>query len=122
MEEKMEVRIMSDKFCLTSSLREHLDRRLQFSFSGVHNNILLVVVRLRDLNGPRGGSDMMCQIHVTIPGCPQIVIKEVQEDMYGAIDLTVRRSAYRAQRLLSQKRQLKKRGRVLLPVMQLKGA
>ena len=118
----MDVRIPNDKFCLTPWLREHLDRRLQFSFSGVHNNILHVVVRLRDLNGPRGGSDMMCQIHVTIPGCPEIVIKEVQEDLYAAIDLAVRRAAHRAERLLLQRRQARKRRRVFIPAMQLKGA
>lgn len=114
----MEVRILTDKFCLTSSLREHLDRRMQFSFSGVHNNILLVVVRLRDLNGPRGGSDMMCQILVTIPGCPEVVIKEVHENMYTAIDFAVQRASYRAERLLSQRRQARKRRHVLIPGLQ----
>lgn len=111
----MEVRIMSDKFCLTPSLRDHLDRRAQFSFSGVHNNILLVVVRLRDLNGPRGGNDMMCQILVTIPGCPGVVIKEVHEDMYTAIDTAFQRAAYRAERLLAQKRQVRGRRRIFIP-------
>lgn len=118
----MEVRILSDKFGLTPSLREYLERRLQFSFSGVHNNISLVVVRLRDLNGPRGGSDMMCQILVTIPGCPEIVIKEVQEDMYAAIDFAVQRAAYQAERQLTQRQQAKRRGPVYFPAMQLKGA
>ncbi|MDQ9168953.1 HPF/RaiA family ribosome-associated protein [Oxalobacteraceae bacterium R-40] len=118
----MEVRILNDKFGLTPSLRESLERRLQFSFSGVHNNILLVVVRLRDLNGPRGGSDMMCQILVTIPGCPEIVIKEVREDMYAAIDLAIQQAACQAKRLLSQRQQVGKRRRVFIPAMQLKGA
>jgi putative sigma-54 modulation protein len=115
---EVEVRIFNDKFCLTSSLREHLDRRLQYSFSGVHNNILLAYIRLRDLNEPRGGSDMMCEILVTIPGCPAIVIREVHEDMYTAINFAVERAAHRAKRLLLQRRQVKKRRRVFIPGLQ----
>lgn len=116
----MEVRILSDKFCLTPSLREHVARRLKFAFSGVHNTIRLVIVRLRDLNGPRGGSDMMCQILVTIPGRPEIVIKEVQKDMYAAIDFAAQRASYRAERFHMQKRQSNKLPHFFLREMQLK--
>lgn len=107
----MEVRILNDRFCLTPSLREHLERRLQTTFSGAHDNILFVIVRLRDLNGPRGGSDMMCQLLITVPGYPQIVINELQEDMRNAIDVAARRAAYRVQRVLSLKRLAGRAGR-----------
>ncbi|MGV3740978.1 MAG: HPF/RaiA family ribosome-associated protein [Burkholderiaceae bacterium] len=98
------MRVLNDKFCLTPSLREHLERRMQLSFSGVHDNILLVAVRLRDLNGPRGGSDMMCQLLITVPGCPQIVVNELQEDMRSAIDAAARRAAHRVSRVIALKR------------------
>lgn len=114
----MEVRIMTDKFCLTPSLRDYLNRKLQFSFAGVRNNILLAVIRLRDLNGPRGGRDMQCQILVTMPGCPEVVIKEVQEDMYNAIDVAAERAAYRAERLQMQRREVRKRRRIDIPGLQ----
>lgn len=111
----MEARIMTDKFCLTPSLRGYLDRKLQFSFSGVHNNIPLTVVRLRDLNGPRGGRDKQCQILISLSGCPEVVIKKVHEDMYTAIDNAVKRAAYRAERLLMRRREVRMHERFVIP-------
>jgi ribosome-associated translation inhibitor RaiA len=59
---------------------------------------------LRDLNGPRGGRDKLCQVSITIPGCPTVLVKEVQENMYCAIDRAVKRAAYRAIRILMRRR------------------
>lgn len=100
----MQVMMVADEFALTPSLRDHLERRLRSAFSPVRNKIRSVAVRLRDLNGPRGGRDMLCQVSVTMPGQPEVVVREVQEDMYGAIDLAVKRAAYRAVRIMSRKR------------------
>ena len=99
----MELQMVADEFSLTPSLREHLEHRLRSAFAPARTRISRIAVRLRDLNGPRGGRDMLCQVCVRIPGRPEVVIKEVQEDMYAAIDLAVKRAAYRARRLLTRK-------------------
>ncbi len=99
----MNVHMVAQEFFLTPSLREHLDRRLRFAFSGARDRIARIVVRLRDLNGPRGGRDKLCQVSVIMPGRPEVVIREVQEDMYNAIDRAVKRAAYRATRLITRK-------------------
>ncbi len=99
----MNVQIISQEFSLTASLRDRLERRLHFAFSHARSKIVRIVVRLRDLNGARGGRDKVCQVSVTIPGQPEVVIREVQEDMYYAIDSAVKRAAYRAIRLLTRK-------------------
>jgi putative sigma-54 modulation protein len=100
----MRVRMVSQKFSITSALHDYLERRLQFAFSPVRNQISEVAVKLRDLNGPRGGQDMMCQIVVNIPGSPEIIIKEVQGNLYTAIDSAVRRTAYRAMEILARRK------------------
>ncbi|WP_019140152.1 HPF/RaiA family ribosome-associated protein [Noviherbaspirillum massiliense] len=102
----MNVQMVANDFSLTPSLRDYLERRLRFAFTPVRDRITAVAVRLRDLNGPRGGRDMLCQVCVSMPGQPEVVIKEVQEDMYAAIDLAVKRAAYRAIRLVMRKRQV----------------
>ncbi|GAA4015904.1 HPF/RaiA family ribosome-associated protein [Actimicrobium antarcticum] len=92
----MDVQMVAQEFSLTPSLRQHLERRLAFAFSHASRHVMRIVVRLRDLNGPRGGRDMVCQISVTMPGRPGMVIREVNDNMYQAIDGAVRRAAYRA--------------------------
>jgi ribosomal subunit interface protein len=102
----MEFQMVANEFSLTPSLRDHLEQRLRSAFSPLSDKIAKIAVRLRDLNGPRGGRDMLCQVCVTMPGRPEVVIKEVQEDMYAAIDLAVKRAAYRALRLMTRSRKL----------------
>jgi hypothetical protein len=47
---KMDAPLLTNQVRLTSSPRKHLDRSLQSAFSGVHDNILLVIVHLHDLS------------------------------------------------------------------------
>ena len=100
----MQVQFVSKEFELTPSLREHLARRLQRAFVSLHNRIQSVSVRLYDLNGPKGGRDMLCQVAVIIPGRPTVLIKDVQEDMYAAIDSAFRRASYRVTQLVTRQR------------------
>ena len=100
----MQVRMVSHDFSITSALRDYLERRVNFAFSPVRDQISEVAVRLRDLNGPRGGRDMMCQIVVGLPGGSEIIIKDVREDLYAAIDSAVRRAAYRLMEILARRK------------------
>ncbi len=105
----MQIHMVSKEFSLTPSLRDYLERRLRSAFSPAHRKMVSIAVRLRDLNGPRGGCDMLCQVSVTMPGKPEVVVKEVQENMYNAIDRAVKRAAYRAVQIMTRKRLAVKR-------------
>lgn len=100
----MQVQLAANEFALTPSLRDFLEQRLRAAFGPARHKIAAIAVRLRDLNRPQGGRDMVCQVSVKIPGAPGVVVNEVQEDMHAAIDLAVRRAAYRAIRLLTRHR------------------
>lgn len=100
----MEVQMVAREFSLTLPLQHHLQRRLNFAFSHARSRVARIVVRLRDLNGPRGGADKLCQVSVVMPGRPQVVVCEVREDMYHAIDRAIKRAAYRATRLIRRQR------------------
>ncbi|MGV3743445.1 MAG: HPF/RaiA family ribosome-associated protein [Burkholderiaceae bacterium] len=100
----MHIHMVANEFWMTPSLREYLESRAHFAFSALRSRAVRISVRLRDLNGPKGGRDMMCQVSVAIPGQPEVVVKDVQEDMYAAIDKAVKRAAYRATRIIMRKR------------------
>lgn len=99
----MDVQMVAKEFSLSPSLREHIARRLRFAFARTQHKVGRIIIRLRDLNGPRGGRDKVCQVSVELTGRPEVVISEVQENMYNAIDNAVKRAAYRAMRIVNRK-------------------
>jgi len=57
------------------------------------------VVRLSDINGPRGGNDKRCRIKVPLAGRQDVVIEDTEADLYVAID----RAADRTERALARR-------------------
>jgi len=99
----MQIDIQALNIPLSDELREYVKRRLYFAIGGKDETIQRVNVRLSDINGPRGGKDMCCHIQVSIAKSPDIVIKDVAEDLHTAVD----RAAGRAGRTLARQLQRK---------------
>jgi putative sigma-54 modulation protein len=97
----MQVSIQSRSFALTDALRNHVQTRLGFNFSRTSNRVQLIQVRLSDLNGPRGGIDKRCSINVCMEGLPDVVVEDIQADMYHAIDRAADRAARTVMRRLA---------------------
>ena len=95
----MHIDIQARGFTLTRGLREHAERRLRFAFGSARPEVVRISVRLSDDNGPRGGEDMRCRIHVGMAGAPAVVIEDTETDLYLAID----RAADRAGRTVARR-------------------
>ena len=103
----MQTQIQARGFPLTESLRRHAERRLDFAIGSMQGRLRSVSVRLSDENGPRGGHDKLCLIHVSVPGAAPVVIEDVESDLYVAID----RAADRLGRALARRLQRQHRER-----------
>jgi|SRR5210317_1740065 putative sigma-54 modulation protein len=99
----MQIAIQAHGLSLTDALEKHVQDRLRFTFSRVAGRVRRVLVTLSDINGPRGGIDKRCLIEVRLDGLPSIVIQDIQEDLYIAID----RAAGRASRSVMRRLALK---------------
>jgi hypothetical protein len=55
--------------------RAYIRRRLGEKLGKYSSSIERVTVRVRDVNGPRGGVDLMCRIKVVLSGLPSIVVE-----------------------------------------------
>lgn len=86
------------------SLREHVERRCHFAFSRLAGEIASVVVRVDDVNGPRGGVDKRCRLQLTGPHVGSLHVEETAEDFYGAIDRLMDRAARAAIRAVHRGR------------------
>ena len=95
----MQIDIQARNFSLTDAMRNHAERRLRFALTRSDVHIQCVVLRLSDINGPRGGADKRCHLQVVLEGLPDVVIEDIQVDLYLAID----RAADRAGRTVARK-------------------
>ena len=106
----MKIDIQARDFRLTDSMLTYVKDRINYLFSSRFNQIQKITVRLSDVNGPRGGMDKRCQVKVTLPRLNQIVIDDVQADLYVAIframDRASRTVNRRITRLQHKKRKL----------------
>jgi len=98
-EDAMQIDIKTHGFPLTDALRSHAQRRLLYALSGFDEQIQRVVVRLRDINGPKGGRDKLCRLQLVLTGRPDLVVEDVEADLYVAID----RASDRAGRTLARR-------------------
>jgi ribosomal subunit interface protein len=107
----MQIDIQARVFSLTDALRSYAERRLCSTLTCCDDHIRRVVMRLSDINGPRGGEDKRCHLQVVLDGLPDVVIEDIEADLYVAIDRatdragrTLVRKTDRQQSLLRQSR------------------
>jgi len=102
----MQVDIQARSFTLTKALKSYVEKKLKSALSGYgrHRHFKRAVIRLSDINGPRGGEDKLCQIQVMLAGSPDIIIKNTEQDMYAAIDLATQRAGHAIVRRFDRQR------------------
>ena len=101
----MQIFIQAHGFELTAALREHVERRIHFALGRTAEHIHKVSVRLSDLNGPRGGEDKRCRILVTVAAAPELLIEDIEPDLYVAIDRAADRAGRTLARQLARQRE-----------------
>ncbi len=87
----MHLDVQSRGFSLSEALAAYVKRRLISAVSAHDQHIQLVRVRLSDINGPRGGVDKSCLLHIELAGTASVTVRETSADMYAAIDKATER-------------------------------
>jgi len=100
----MQIDIQARNFILTEAIRLYTERRLGFALGVRDEYIQRVIVRLSDINGPRGGSDKCCQVHVVLTHLADVIIEDTETDLYVAIDRATDRAGRTVGRRLARQR------------------
>lgn len=100
----MQIAIHAHGFTITEALREHVASRLQQAFGCCADRISRIMVRLSDINGPRGGVDKRCQIQARLATLADVVIEDTEANLYVAIDRATERAGRTAVRHLTRQR------------------
>ena len=85
------------------AIRELLGRRL----GKYARSIERVTVRLRDVNGPRGGVDRVCTVKVVLIGRPSVVIEKTATSVDAAFRLALSGAERGVARSLQRRRNAK---------------
>jgi len=101
----MQIEIQARNFSLTRAMRVYIERRMGFALNRCYRHVNRILVRLYDINGPRGGNDKSCHLEVFLPG-QAVVVEDTEADLYVAIN----RASSRAGRTVM--RQLRRRRRI----------
>ena len=101
----MQLNIRANGFELTAGLREHAERRLRFALDWARHEVSKVSMSLSDINGPRGGNDKRCQVRISLPHVREVVIEDIDADLYVAIDRAVDRTERTIARRLERLRE-----------------
>ncbi len=75
----------------TQELREYVMRRIGFQLSRFGDKLSGVVVRIADINGPKGGVDKECQVTVHGAQIGTSTLTELGTTSFGAVDAAVER-------------------------------
>lgn len=101
----MQMDIQSHGFSLTDGIRDYVMKHLAYALAHGDESIMRVIVRLSDINGPRGGDDKRCLIEVRIKAAPAVVIEDTEADLYRAIDRAAERAGRTLARRLARQRE-----------------
>ncbi len=101
----MNLQIQAQDFILTDGLRRHVATRLEYALNHGRDIVTRIVVRLSDINGPRGGVDKCCGIEVRLKGASALVVEDTQTDLYVAINRASERIGRTFDRRLARQRE-----------------
>lgn len=85
----MNIETRAKHLTLSDALREHIRQKLELVARRFGTRVDGVVVRLTDVNGPRGGSDKRCRILVRKASQPSFVVQALCADAYDAVTQAV---------------------------------
>ena len=109
----MQIDIQTRGFSLTNALLEYSQRRVLGAMAYISGHVNRVVIRLSDINGPRGGADKCCHVQVALAGMPDVIVEDTEIDMYTAIDRAIDRARRTAVRKVDRQHTLLKQRQFL---------
>lgn len=96
--------IRVDGLALDDEDRDYIRRRLGEKLARYTKFVERVSVRLRDINGPRGGVDVQCRIKVVLSGLPSIMVEHQAAAFRPALTAALLAAEQAVRRALQRKR------------------
>ena len=105
----MKIELRCDGLPATTKLHLHVRRRLGQALGRFRDRVQWARVWLKDVNGPRGGTDKQCLVQVRVKGASDIILQEREADAHRAFDRAAARVVYALMRQLGRQRRAVRR-------------
>jgi ribosome-associated translation inhibitor RaiA len=89
---------------LSREERSYIRRKVGLKLGKYSRAIERVTVRLRDVNGPRGGVDKVCAAKVVVSGLPSVVVERREHDVRAAVDGTLDATERAVRKVIQRRR------------------
>jgi hypothetical protein len=109
---KIDIRALNER--IQNSHREYIERRLCYALGRFGDRIQRVMVRLEDMNGPRGGLDKRCHMEARLPNRIVLVVDVRDVELEPAVSRAAERLARRVRDALTMRHDARKRGATYL--------
>jgi len=102
----MDIEVRALHMKLTPRMRDHVERKFAAALQRFRSRIASVLVRIEDLNGPRGGADdKLCFVAVTGKHLPRVRIQARSDDPFTAVETAATRTSRGVARALDRHRE-----------------
>lgn len=98
--------VQAQDFSLTEAIDSHIKQKLEPMIHHYGDRIIKISVHLSDVNGPKGGIDKHCHMHIDLQKMPTVVIEDSEENLYAAIDNCSHRAERAVRKTLERKQTL----------------
>jgi putative sigma-54 modulation protein len=103
----MQTTIESKDFVLTNALEQFIKDHANKSMNSCSYHIEQLNIRLKDINGPKGGEDKECCVEVRLANHAPIVVVKRSPDAYQSIRNALNRASRVTLRKLRKRRTMK---------------
>ena len=103
----MQTIIQSQDFALTGALKSFIQDHANKSMNSCNTHIKQLNIRLKDINGPKGGEDKECCVEVKLANSAPIVVTKRSSDAYQSIRMALSRASRITLRKVGKRRTLK---------------
>lgn len=109
----MQTVIHSNDFALTDALNDFIKQQAGKSMSACTDQVERLIIRLKDINGPKGGHDKECCVEVKIANHAPIVVSKKSSDAYASIRKALGRASRTTLRKLNKRRAIRADSRAI---------
>jgi len=100
----MEIQILARNIDLTDAQNEFIERRVQYALCRFSTEVRTVQVTISDINGPRGGTDVLCRVKLVLKKKGEVLAGDTDASVEAAIANVADRAARSLARQLDRQR------------------
>jgi ribosome-associated translation inhibitor RaiA len=106
-EDVMRAKVHDQHGSVDPPLRSYVERRTRLVLGRFSPRVQEVVVRVVDVNGPKGGTDKRCRVEARLRGLPVLVVEDEAASTRQAVDAALDRMGRTIDRTVTRERDLR---------------